>query len=248
MPPSIENFVPDPETFDILAIAAHRDDVEQTCGGTLLRMASRGLRTAILDLTAGEAGTRGSAEDRAHEAAEAARILGVGWRQALDLPDGAVENTLENRLKIVRVLRLLRPRVVILPYWQARHPDHAITAALGYDACFLSGLAKIEPESAPHRPFKIVYASLYADVRPSFVVDITPFIEQRHAALMAYRSQYANQSAGGGLFVPEEEIRERTLAEARHYGLLAGVRYGEPFVQKEVGMVDDLTLVPVQSI
>jgi LmbE family N-acetylglucosaminyl deacetylase len=274
---------------DILAIAAHRDDVEQTCGGTLLRMASRGLRTAILDLTQGEAGTRGSAEERAREAAEAARLLGVGWRRALDLPDGAVENTLENRIKIVRVLRRLRPRVVILPYWQARHPDHANTAALGYEACFLSGLAKVETQAGeryskvkgtgfspyissakqpgalapegigssdsqksseflPHRPFKIVYASLYADVRPSFIVDITPFIEQRHAALMAYRSQYANQSAGSGLFVAEEEIRERTFTEARHYGLLAGVRYGEPFVQKEVGLVDDLTLLPVQSI
>jgi bacillithiol biosynthesis deacetylase BshB1 len=244
----IPDSAPNPPITDILAIAAHRDDVEQTCGGTLLRMASRGLRTAILDLTQGEAGTRGSAEERASEAAEAAHLLGVGWRQALDLPDGAVENTLENRLKIVRVLRLVRPRVVILPYWQARHPDHSATATLGYEACFLSGLAKVDTGSDPHRPFKIVYASLYADVRPSFVVDITPFIEQRHAALMAYRSQYANQAAGGGLFVPEEEIRERTFAEARHYGLLAGVRYGEPFVQKEVGLVDDLTLVPVQSI
>jgi bacillithiol biosynthesis deacetylase BshB1 len=233
---------------DVLAIAAHRDDVEQTCGGTLLRMASRGLRTAILDLTQGEAGTRGTAEERAAEAAEAARLLGVGWRQALDLPDGAVENTLENRIKIVRIVRQLRPRVVILPYWRARHPDHAMTASLGAEACFLSGLAKVQTEYAPHRPYKIVYASLYADVRPSFIVDITPFIEQRHAALMAYRSQYANQPAGGGLFVPEEEIRERTFAEARHYGLLAGVRYGEPFVQKEVGLVDDLTLLPVQSI
>ena len=243
---------------DVLAIAAHRDDVEQTCGGTLLRMAARGLRTAILDLTQGEAGTRGSAEERAQEAQEAARRLGVSWRQALDLPDGAVENALENRIKIARVLRLLRPRVVILPYWQARHPDHAAVAALGYEACFLSGLAKAptaQPEGeiadrelSPHRPFKIVYASLYADVRPSFIVDISPFIEQRHNALMAYRSQYANQAAGGALFVPEEEIRERTFAEARHYGLLAGVRYGEPFVQKEVGLVDDLTLLPVQSI
>ena len=263
--------VPDPQAVDILAIAAHRDDVEQTCGGTLLRMASRGLRTAILDLTQGEAGTRGSARERAQEAAEAARLLGVGRRLALDLPDGAIENTLENRIKIVRVLRQLRPRVVILPYWQARHPDHSVTGTLGYDACFLSGLSKVETgstpgapgdaptqkgapaptsslRSAPHRPFKIVYASLYADVRPSFIVDITPFIEQRHAALMAYRSQYANQAAGSSLFVPEEEIRERTFAEARHYGLLAGVRYGEPFVQKEVGLVDDLTLVPVQSI
>ena len=233
---------------DVLAIAAHRDDVEQTCGGTLLRMAARGLRTAILDLTQGEAGTRGTADDRAREAEEAARILGVGWRQALTLPDGAIENTLENRVAIVRVLRRLRPRVVILPYWQARHPDHAMTGTLGYDACFLAGIKKVDTGADPHRPYKIVYASLYADVRPSFVVDITPFIEQRHLALMAYRSQYANQSAGSGLFVPEEEIRERTFAEARHYGLLAGVRYGEPFVQKEVGLVDDLTLVPVQSI
>ena len=233
---------------DVLAIAAHRDDVEQTCGGTLLRMASRGLRTSILDLTQGEAGTRGSAEDRAREAVDAAQLLGVSWRQALDLPDGAIENSLGNRLKIVRVLRLLRPRVVILPYWQARHPDHAITATLGYEACFLSGLAKVDTGSAPHRPFKIVYASLYADVRPSFIVDIAPFMEQRHLAVMAYRSQYANQAAGSGIFVAEEEIRERTFAEARHYGLLAGVRYGEPFVQKEVGLVDDLTLLPVQSI
>jgi len=233
---------------DVLAIAAHRDDVEQTCGGTLLRSAARGLRTAILDLTRGEAGTRGTAEERASEAEEAARLLGVGWRDALDLPDGAIANTLENRLKIVRVLRDLRPRVVILPYWQARHPDHAIVASLGYEACFLSGLARVETGSAPFRPFKIVYASLYADVRPSFIVDITPFIDQRHAALMAYRSQYANQQAGSALFVPEEEIRERTFAEARHYGLLAGVLYGEPFVQKEVGLVDDLTLVPVQTV
>jgi len=254
----------DRQQADVLAIAAHRDDVEQTCGGTLLRMAARGLRTAILDLTRGEAGTRGTAEDRAREAGEAARLLGVSRREALDLPDGAIENTLENRKKIVRVLRELRPRVVILPYWQARHPDHAIVAALGYEACFLSGLAKapaarpapsalnvatLEEAGLPaHRPYKIVYASLYADVRPSFVVDITPFIEQRHAALMAYKSQYVNQQAGSALFVAEEEIRERTFAEARHYGLLAGVKYGEPFVQKEVGLIDDLTLLPVQSI
>jgi bacillithiol biosynthesis deacetylase BshB1 len=240
-------------SVDVLAIAAHRDDVEQTCGGTLLRMAALGLRTGILDLTQGESGTRGSAAERAAEAEEAARILGVSHRQALDLPDGAIANTLENRLKIARVVRELRPRVVILPYWEARHPDHAICATLGYEACFVAGLSRVDagPEgsnSPPHRPFKIVYASLYADVRPSFVVDITPFIEQRHDALMAYKSQYSNQAQGGGLFVPEEEIRERTFAEARHYGLLAGARYGEPFVQREVGLVDDLTLIPVQSI
>src|ERR1700742_1941456 len=233
---------------DILAIAAHRDDVEQTCGATLLRMHSLQLRTAILDLTQGEAGTRGSAEERASEAEEAARILGVTWREALDIPDGRVENTWENRIKIVRKLRNLRPRVVILPYWQGRHPDHYNSATLGYEACFLSGLNRVETGEPAFRPFKIVYASLYADVRPSFVVDITPFIEDRLKSLLAYRSQYADQPTGEGLFVPHEEIRERTFSLARHYGLLGGVRYAEPFVQKEVGLVDDLTVVPVASI
>ncbi len=238
----------DGSRVDVLAIAAHRDDVEQTCGGTLLKMRSLGLATGILDLTAGEAGTRGSAEERGREAAEAASILGVSWRQALDIPDGRVENTYENRVKIVHVVRELRPRVVILPYWEGRHPDHYTTATLGYESCFLAGLAKLETGQAPHRPFKILYASLYADVRPTFVVDITPFAEQRFASLLAYRSQYANQAQGGGLFVPEEEIRERTFAMARFYGLLGGVRYAEPFVQKEVGMVEDLMLIPVASL
>jgi bacillithiol biosynthesis deacetylase BshB1 len=238
--------------LDILAIAAHRDDVEQTCGGTLLKMRSLGLETGILDLTQGEAGTRGSAQERAAEAEAAGRILGVRWRQALDLPDGRVENSWENRLKIVRVLRELRPRVVILPYWQGRHPDHYTTATLGYEACFVSGLANLklgaDAGAPPHRPYKVLYASLYADVRPTFVVDITPFIEQRYQSLMAYRSQYANARQGSALFVPEEEIRERTFAEARHYGQLAGVRYAEPFVQKEVGLVEDLMLLPVASL
>jgi bacillithiol biosynthesis deacetylase BshB1 len=233
---------------DVLAIAAHRDDVEQTCGGTLLRMHSLQLRTAILDLTQGEAGTRGSAAERAQEADDAAAILGVAWRGALDIPDGRVENTWDNRLKIVRKLRQLRPRVVILPYWQGRHPDHYNSATLGYEACFLSGLAKIETGETPFRPFKIIYASLYADVRPSFVVDITEFIETRFRSLLAYSSQYADQPSGGTLFVPHDEIRERTFSLARHYGLLGGVRYAEPFVQKEVGLVDDLTLLPVSSI
>ena len=233
---------------DILAIAAHRDDVEQTCGGTLLKMRSLGLETGILDLTQGEAGTRGSAAERAAEARAAARILKVRWRQALDLPDGRVENTWENRLKIVGVLRELRPRVVILPYWQGRHPDHYNSATLGYEACFISGLARLETGTQPYRPYKVLYASLYADARPTFIVDITPFIEERYQSLMAYRSQYANAEQGSALFVPEEEIRERTLAEARHYGQLAGVRYGEPFVQKEVGLVEDLMSLPVASM
>jgi N-acetylglucosamine malate deacetylase 1 len=233
---------------EVLAIAAHRDDVEQTCGGTLLKLRAQGVRTAILDLTRGEAGTRGSAAEREGEATSAAKILGVAWREALDIPDGRVENTYENRVKIAGMLRRVRPRVVILPYWTGRHPDHYMTSTLGYEACFLSGLEKLKTDAPAHRPFKIVYASLYADVRPSFVVDISEFIEERHRALMAYKSQYANQAAGRGLFVPEEEIRERTFAEARHYGVLGGVKYAEPFVQKEVGLVDDLTMIPVASM
>ena len=253
--------------FDVLAVAAHRDDVEQTCGGTLLKAAERGQKTAILDLTRGEMGTRGTAEDRAREAADAAKILRVSWRGALDIPDTRVDNTHENRLKIARVIRMLRPRVVILPYWEARHPDHAKASPLGYEACFLAGLTKLDLSSVaadslsitldakfethnskPFRPFKIVYASLYAEVRPSFVVDITAQFDTRLQSLLAYKSQYLQQQAGGDLFVPEKEIRTRLETMARFYGLLAGIEFAEPFVQKEVSLVEDLTCLPVQSI
>lgn len=246
--------------LDVLALAAHRDDVEQTCGGTLLKMAELGYRTGILDLTQGEMGTRGTAEDRTRESQDAARLLKVSFRHALDIPDGRVENTWENRIKIARVIREQRPQVLILPYWQGRHPDHYTASVLGYEAAFLAGLKKLggTPGShddaegvshlAPHRPFKIIYASLYYDVRPSFVVDITDQFETRFRALMAYTSQYADQSAGSGLFPAEQEIRGRLESMASFYGLLAGVKYAEPFVQKEVGLVDDVTAIPVQSI
>lgn len=250
--------------LDILALAAHRDDVEQTCGGTLLKMAQRGYRTGILDLTQGEMGTRGSTEDRAREAVDAAKILCTSWRQALDIPDGRVENTWENRLKIVGVLREQRPRVVILPYWKGRHPDHYTASVLGYEACFLAGLAKLDVgkeelragrlqdggvmELPPHRPFKIIYATLYYDVRPTFVVDITEQFETRFQALMAYKTQFSDQAAGQGIFPARDEIRSRIEAMARFYGMLGGVTYAEPFLQKEVGLVEDLTLIPVKSI
>jgi len=271
--------------LDILALAAHRDDVEQTCGGTLLKMAQRGHRTGILDLTQGEMGTRGSAEDRASEAAEAAKILRTSWRRALDIPDGRVENTWENRLKVVRVLREQRPRVVVLPYWKGRHPDHYTASVLGYEACFLAGLAKLNVDAGvaednppasitskteasspnltagrpqdsrqdagamkPHRPFKIIYATLYYDVRPTFVVDITEQFEARLESIMAYKTQFSDQEAGKGIFPARDEIRSRVEAMARFYGMLGGVTYAEPFLQKEVGLVEDLTLIPVKSI
>ncbi|HET9743121.1 MAG TPA: bacillithiol biosynthesis deacetylase BshB1 [Terriglobales bacterium] len=250
-------------SLDILAIAAHRDDVEQTCGGTLLKMAQKGHRTGILDLTRGEMGTRGTAADREREANEAARILRVTWRHPLDIPDGRVENTWINRLKIARVLRQMRPRVVILPYWQGRHPDHYTCSTLGYEACFIAGLKKLEIEKKlqeegikavtadklpPHRPFKILYATLYYDVRPTFVVDISEQFDTRFEALMAYQSQFEDQEEGRGLFPRRNEIRDRIHSMSRFYGMMAGVHYGEPFLQKEVGLVDDLLEIPVQSI
>lgn len=234
--------------IEILAIAAHRDDIEQTCGGTLLKMAQRGHSTGILDLTRGEMGTRGTERERQQEAEAAARVLQVGWRQALDIPDARVENTWENRLNIARVLREQRPRVVILPYWKGRHPDHYTTSTLGYEACFLSGLAKLDLPGQPHRPYKIIYATLYYDIRPSFVVDISDQFEKRLESIYAYASQFTDQEAGKQDFPAHEEIRGRVEAMARFYGMLVGVKYGEPFLQKEVGLVEDLTIIPVKSI
>ncbi len=236
------------DALDILAIAAHRDDVEQTCGGTLLKMAQRGHRTGILDLTQGEMGTRGTAEDRAREAEEAARILGVSWRQALDIPDGRVENTWENRLKVASVIRQQRPRVLILPYWKSRHPDHYTASVLGYEATFLSGLAKLPTEGSPHRPHKIISATLYHDIRPTVVVDITEQFEARLQSILAYKSQFSDQEAGREIFPAAGEIRERVAAMASFYGMLAGVKYAEPFLQREVGLVEDITALPVKSI
>jgi len=247
--------------IDILAIAAHRDDVEQTCGGTLLKAAQGGQRTGILDLTQGEMGTRGTAEDRAREASDAAAILGVTWRRALDIPDGRVENTWENRLKVASVIRETRPQVVILPYWKGRHPDHYTCSVLGYEACFLAGLRKLalsaQPSGAsvermealaPHRPFKILYATLYYDVRPTFVVDISEQFENKFASILAYKSQFSDQEAGKDLFPAHDEIHARVESMARYYGALGGVKYAEPFLQKEVGLVEDLLAIPVKSI
>src|SRR5258706_6216639 len=255
---------PDIQSLDILAIAAHRDDVEQPCGGTVLKAAQRGQRTGILDLTQGEMGTRGSAEDRAREAADAAKILGLSWRRALDIPDGGVENTWQNRLKVASVIRETRPRVVILPYWKGRHPDHYTASVLGYEACFLAGLAKLDPKQAlgtldarqdagatklaPHRPFKIVYATPYYDLRPTVVVYIGEQFEKKVASILAYKSQFSDQEAGRDLFPAHDEIRARVDAMARYYGMLGGVTQAEPFLQKEVGLVDDLLAVPVKSI
>ncbi len=235
-------------SLDLLAIAAHPDDVEQTCGGTLVKTAEKGYRTGILDLTAGDMGTRGTPDERLEEAAAAAKILLVSHRENMRFPDARLENTISARMSLAVKIRALRPRTVILPYWEGRHPDHYRASELGYEACFLAGLKKLDEYSEPHRPFKIIYSSLYAYVTPSFVVDITAQFERRMAALLAYRSQYGAVSEGSGLFPQEQEIRERLGAVARFYGNLVGVKYAEPFVVKEAMLVDDVVAMGGRSI
>jgi N-acetylglucosamine malate deacetylase 1 len=233
--------------LDILAIAAHPDDVEQTCGGTLLRMAEAGYRTAILDLTAGEMGTRGTPELRVMEAEEAARILRVNYRENLRFPDARLENTMAGRMTLAARIRELRPRTVILPYWEARHPDHYHASGMAFEACFLAGLRKLDQYTEPHRPYKLIYASQYANVPPSFVVDISAQFDRRMEALLAYVSQYGALDDANDLFPGEAEIRERLAAIARYYGNLIGVKYGEAFVVKEAMRVDDIAQLPVRT-
>ena len=235
-------------SLDVLAMAAHPDDVEQTCGGTLIRMADAGYRTGVLDLTAGDMGTRGTPEERIVESEAAAKHMRLAWRGNLRLPDARLENSLAARTALALKIRELQPRVVILPYWQARHPDHYRCGEMGYEACFLAGLRKLDPNSEPHRPAKILYSSLYADVKPSFIVDISAQFERRMDALFSYVSQFGEVSEGATLFPGEAEIRERLGAIARFYGNQIGVKYGEPFVIKEQIRIDDIVTMPVRSI
>jgi bacillithiol biosynthesis deacetylase BshB1 len=232
--------------LDILAIAAHPDDVEQTCGGTMIAMAEKGYRTGIMDLTAGDMGTRGTPKLRIEESQEAARILLASHRENLGMPDARLENSLAGKMTIAARIRELRPRAVIIPYWEARHPDHYRAGEMAYEACFLAGLAKIDPYTKPHRPYKVIYSSLYAPVTPSFVVDISSQFERRMAALMAYKSQYGG-GEGSDLFPAETEVRERLASIARYYGNLIGCKYGEPFVVKETMRVDDVVSMGVRS-
>ena len=234
-------------SLDVLTIAAHPDDVEQTCGGTLIRMAEMGYRTGVLDLTAGDMGSRGTPDERIAESEDAARHLMLAWRGNQHMPDARLENTLAARMTLAMRIRELKPRTVILPYWEARHPDHYRASEIGFEACFLAGLKKLDEQTEPHRPQKILYSSLYADVKPSFIVDIGAQFERRMKTLLSYRSQYG-AAEPGGLFPGEPEIRERLGAIARFYGNLIGVRYGEPFVVKEAMRVDDIVAMPVRSL
>jgi N-acetylglucosamine malate deacetylase 1 len=234
---------------DILAIAAHRDDIELTCGGTLLRAAALDRTTAIIDLTAGETGTRGSAALRAEEAARAAKILGVTVRENLGLPDAGVVNTPETRALLAVAIRRLRPRVVIAPAPEGRHPDHRVTATLVRDACFIAGLAKVEPSVPAHRPFKIVHCiSFREDFRkPTFVVDISDVFERKLEAVRCYGSQFDGVTQAGEVYPNGEPLYDIVRHQAAHYGSLIRVRYGEPFYTYETMRVDDIAALEVST-
>ena len=236
--------------LDILAMAAHPDDVELTCGGTLLKMAEKGYKTGILDFTAGEMGTRGTPETRAKEAAAAAKILKVSWRGNLGVPDSDVQANRENKMKLAQRIRELRPRTVVIPYWEARHPDHYHASTLGYEGCFLAGLKQLPLEGEAYRPFKILYATSFEGMSPTFIVDITAQYEARREAILAYGSQFrpAESERKQKVFLAVDELDSRMDLMARHYGQMIGVKYGEPFLQKEPMAVEDIVALPVRSI
>lgn len=238
-----------PEPVAILAIAAHRDDVELTCGGTLIGAARRGQRTAIIDLTQGEMGTRGSAALRADEASRAAEVLGCAARETLGLPDAGIENTPSTREKLAIAIRRYRPRVVIAPSLEGRHPDHRIAAQLVRDACFVAGLQKIAPDVPKHRPLKILHCLSYRQdfVRPSFVVDISEDFERKMEAVRCYGSQFDEAIQAGEVYPNGEPLYDVITHYAAYYGTLIRTRYGEPFFTTEMMRVDDVAALEVAT-
>lgn len=235
---------------DVLAIAAHRDDAELTCGGTLIRAADHGHRTGVLDLTRGEMGTRGSAGLRGEEAARAAEVMGLATRRNAGLADAGLFNTQENRETIAAVIRDLRPRVVILPFPRGRHPDHRIAAELGRDACYLAGVGKFGGGGGPHRPHKVLHALAYREdpVKPTFVVDISEQFDRKMEAIHCYASQFDGVDAAGEIFPTGQRLYERVETQSRHYGSLIRRAFGEPFYTEETVRVDDVTELTVASM
>jgi bacillithiol biosynthesis deacetylase BshB1 len=235
---------------DLLAIAAHRDDVELTCAGTLIRAVDQGYAAGILDLTAGETGTRGSAELRAEEAQAAARVMGISERMNAGLPDAHLANTDAHRRVVVEALRHFRPRVVIVPFPVGRHPDHRIASELARDACFLSGLRKYDAGGEVHRPHKVLYALAYREdpVKPTFVVDISDQFERKMQAIHCYASQFDGATNAGEIFPTGQDLYSLIATQNAHYGSLIRARYGEPYFTHETMVVDDVVKLEVQSM
>jgi len=235
--------------LDVLAIMAHPDDVELTCGGTLLASTALGRATGIVDLTAGETGSRGTVQIRAAEAQQAARILGVSVRENLHLPDAHLVNTPDAREAVIRAIRRHRPAIVITHARQGRHPDHIAAAQLVRDACFLSGLKNLVSDMAPHRPRKVVHAMSFREdaIAPSFVVDISDVLEQKLAAIRSYQSQFNGLTQAGEVYPNGEPLLDVVRHQAAHYGTLIRARYGEPFYMTETLRVSDIASLDVST-
>lgn len=234
--------------LDVLAIAAHRDDTEIVSGGTVIRMVDLGYKAGILDLTAGESGSRGDVQLREKEAECAAKIMGIDFRYNLRLPDAGLFLTQENALLVADIIRKTKPEMVILPYGLQRHPDHIATCEIGYRGCFLAGLTKIPLDGEPHRPRKIFYSCSFLDVHPTFVVDISLQFERKCKAVACYKSQFKEKQGMREVYPPARNIFDYMEIQNRHYGYMIGVKYGEAFIQKELLSVDDPLKIPGKSI
>ncbi len=235
--------------IDLLAIAAHRDDVELTCAGTLVKAQRAGYRTGIVDLTAGETATLGDAETRAREAEQAARAMGVAERVNAGMPDAGIFNTQESRRTVVELIRQMRPRTVILPFPAGRHPDHRIASELCRDACYLAGLARYDASGEPHRPDKVLYAQAYREdpVKPTFVVDVSAEFDTKMKAIHCYSSQFDGAQAAGELFPTGQDLYELIRVQNAHYGSLIRCEYGEPFYTLETVRIDDVVAMGVST-
>jgi N-acetylglucosamine malate deacetylase 1 len=237
------------KTVDVLAIAAHPDDMELICGGTLIRAQMLGRSTGILDLAAGEMASRGTPALRAEEAAKAARVMGVSVRENLGLPDGGIQNTPETRAKVAVVIRRLQPKIVVTHSLHGRHPDHPIVAQLVRDACFVAGLKKVEPKTPIHRPLKVIHALSFREdnEKPTFVVDISDAFEKKLEAINCYRSQFGDAVQAGEVYPNGEPLNDLIRHHAAHYGSLIRCRYGEPFYTTETMRVDDIGALEVAT-
>jgi len=229
--------------LDALAFGAHADDVELSCSGTIIKLGGLDYNTGVITLTQGETATRGSAEIRAKEFQKASEIMGLAASKMLDIPDGRVKDSWENKLKIIREIRAYKPRIVFAPYWISRHPDHEETSHLVRKAAYLAGLKKVDTEQEPFRPNKVIYYQTRFEFDPSFIVDISDFHEQKVKSILAYKSQFDHpQKAEFGdeeTLISHPEFMDKIAIRDKQYGAYIGVRYGEPFLVREALKVDD---------
>lgn len=226
--------------FDVLAVGAHRDDCEIMAGGTLIKLTRMGYRVAVLDLTQGELGTRGSSHIREEESRLSAQVMGIHHRENLDLPDGGVEVTSETRLKMIDVIRRLRPGLIFTHYWEHRHPDHVNTSRLVEESSFLAGLKKIETGTPPHRPRNIIYYLPFTfGVQPSFFVDITDYFQDKMNAVKCYRSQFLDIEEDLHLTPHVKGVLEKVDYYNGYFGRAVKVGYAEGFVIKTPILIPD---------